>query len=382
MVKKQPRIEAIDLLRGLFIIVMIIDHIARFPNGLDYFSGRNALWFSAAEGFVTLSGILVGYIYMPKIVNDTKGVFKKLLRRAATLYACVITLSLFFILYSLQMFAATDFNQFTGPVDLLFQLLTLQYSFGWAEFLTHYVIFLIAAPFVLYAFSKGHARLVLLTSSILWVVSLSLSENQTRFEFTMSWQLLFIWGMYIGTHLLDIKNWFNRSFAESSLTTMVTSLWASAVVIYILAVMMAYGTNDIGENIPILQPAMAAIETTWTPINEHWFSWWSDKSTLAPIRVFTGFIVFWALFLFFYRYSKKINQLTDGILMTFGKKPLVAYSVGALVIFAIEKYVPKPTEENRHFIANLIVTIFALVITFIITKNSGRLREVFKKIYR
>lgn len=188
--------------------------------------------------------------------------------------------------------------------------------------------------------------------------------------------------MYIGTHLLDIKNWFSRSFTKSSLTTMVTTLWASAVVIYILAVMMAYGTNDIGENIPILQPVMAAIETTWTPINEHWFSWWSDKSTLAPIRVFTGFIVFWALFLFFYRYSKKINQLTDGILMTFGKKPLVAYSVGALVIFAIEKYVPKPTEENRHFIANLIVTIFALVITFIITKNSGRLREVFKKIYR
>ena len=381
-VTKRARIDAIDLLRGLFIIVMTIDHIARFPNGLDYFSGRNQLWFSAAEGFVALSGLLVGYIYMPKILHATRAVFKKLLKRAALLYACVISLALFFIAYSYFFLDAINFRHFSSPFDLLFQLLTLQYSFGWAEFLTHYVIFLIAAPFVLYLFAKRYGWLVLTVSSILWIVGLNLSENQTRYEFTMSWQFLFVIGMFLGGHLDTIKQWLARTFSHTTRHHLTICLWGVGIVLYATAVLLAYGASDIGKHISPIRPVMQAIESFWTPINEHWFHWWTDKATLAPLRIIFGIVIFWAMFLFFDRFSKQINRVTDGILMTFGKKPLVAYCVGATVIFFIEKYLPKPAEENRHFVANLIVTLCVLTVTYLITKNSHKLRSLFYVIVR
>ena len=358
---------------------MTIDHISRFPNGLDYFSGRDLLWFSAAEGFVTLSGILVGYIYAPKILKNTQLVFKKLLKRAATLYACVIGLATFFIAYSYYAFDATNFSHFSHVGDLAWQLLTLQYSFGWAEFLTHYVLFLIAAPFLLYAMKKGYTWLVLLISGSIWLYGLGLSEGQVRYEFTMSWQFLFVLGMVIGTHLLQIKDWFNKSFSKQRLHQMRIGLWSSGILIYIAAVTVAYGAADLGKNISLFTPLTTNIMDFWRPINEGWFSWWTDKATAAPLRILFGSIVFWALFVFFHRYSDKINSFTKGTLMTIGKKPLVAYSLGALVIFAIEKYIPKPDEENRHFVANLIITVTALIIIYLLTKNSGAFRRLFKK---
>lgn len=380
--KKQPRIDAIDLLRGLFIVIMIIDHVARFPNGLDYFSGRNALWFSAAEGFVALSGILVGYIYMPKFVINAKYIFRKLFQRAAILYTCVIVASLFFIGYSYFMFNATDFNHFTSIWDLLIQLMTLCYSFGWAEFLTHYVIFLILAPFVLYAFSRGYTWIVLLISTLVWICGLGLSEGQSRYEFTMSWQLLFIYGMFIGSHLTEIRKWFSNSFSEKNIKIMTISLWGGAALLYITSVVLAYGSDDIGRNITGLATIANSLSNVWSPINESWFSWWTDKATLAPLRIFFGLIIFWSLFTFFDRYHTKIEKYSCNILTVFGKKPLISYIAGAVIIFIIEKYIPQPDEENRHFIANLIVTISALVFTFIITKNSSKISYLVKSLFQ
>ena len=40
---EEPHIERIrtfDLMRGLFLIVILLDHLAYYPSGLDIFTGR------------------------------------------------------------------------------------------------------------------------------------------------------------------------------------------------------------------------------------------------------------------------------------------------------------------------------------------------------
>lgn len=45
------RIHTIDILRGFFMFMIIVDHLELFPNGFDFLTGRGLLWMSAAEGF-------------------------------------------------------------------------------------------------------------------------------------------------------------------------------------------------------------------------------------------------------------------------------------------------------------------------------------------
>src|SRR5579871_6283932 len=52
----------IDLLRGLAVLAMVIDHIAG-PSKLYLLTGGNRFYTSAAEGFIFLSGLTVGLVY-------------------------------------------------------------------------------------------------------------------------------------------------------------------------------------------------------------------------------------------------------------------------------------------------------------------------------
>ena len=58
----------LDFLRGLCLFIMIVDHIAG-PSWLRWLTGDNSFYVSAAEGFVFISGLLVGTIYRNVIVR-------------------------------------------------------------------------------------------------------------------------------------------------------------------------------------------------------------------------------------------------------------------------------------------------------------------------
>src|SRR4051794_38619942 len=58
----------LDFLRGLAIVVMIVDHIAG-PSWLFVFTGGNRFFTSAAEGFVLLSGLIAGLVYQRQVAR-------------------------------------------------------------------------------------------------------------------------------------------------------------------------------------------------------------------------------------------------------------------------------------------------------------------------
>src|SRR5215831_6223157 len=84
----------IDLLRGLAVLAMVIDHIAG-PSKLYLLTGGNRFYTSAAEGFIFLSGLTVGLVY--RRVAEREGLptaMRRMLQRCWVLYILAVGLTL------------------------------------------------------------------------------------------------------------------------------------------------------------------------------------------------------------------------------------------------------------------------------------------------
>src|SRR3712207_2110104 len=92
--EEDKRDHRLDLLRGLAVCAMVVDHIAG-ASWLYAFSGGNHLFVSAAEGFVFISGVTVGLVYGGRMLtNGLRSAAKALYARAWVLYALAVWLTL------------------------------------------------------------------------------------------------------------------------------------------------------------------------------------------------------------------------------------------------------------------------------------------------
>lgn len=85
----------------------------------------------------------------------------------------------------------------------------LVYSFGWADFLTRYAVFMALAPLALWLIAKGKAWLVAAASIAVWFF---LRDVPLFLPFS-AWQIVFVAGIVFGFYLPRIEAWF-RSIAS------------------------------------------------------------------------------------------------------------------------------------------------------------------------
>src|SRR5215212_6641861 len=84
-----------DLLRGFAVIAMITDHVGGERSFLYLLTGGDRFFVSAAEGFVFLSGLLMGMVNGGLIHRgNVNGALAKVLRRAGMLYGLTVGLTL------------------------------------------------------------------------------------------------------------------------------------------------------------------------------------------------------------------------------------------------------------------------------------------------
>ena len=73
-----------DTLRGLFLICMTVNHL---PTEIRTVTDQSLGLFSAAEGFVFLSGLVCGWVYTRKLRNGgPHGLWNAALNRAKSIY--------------------------------------------------------------------------------------------------------------------------------------------------------------------------------------------------------------------------------------------------------------------------------------------------------
>lgn len=197
---KTPRIIAFDYLRGYFILILIVDHLWRWPNLFQYVSGRGELWVSAAEGFIIISGLLVGYVHGYKKRHiPLKDIAKRLIKRGLMLYVWMVitTIVLVSAIWLLQARGATAHIPIVQHdwSALLSSAISLDYVNSLTHFLYLYAIYLVLSPLVLWLLRRGKSWIVLASSLAGWMLGYGFGIEW------LQWQILFFVAATGGYHM-------------------------------------------------------------------------------------------------------------------------------------------------------------------------------------
>jgi hypothetical protein len=363
---KSKRILAFDLIRGFFLLVILVDHVELYPNGLDLFTGKGRLWVSAAEGFFFMSGLLIGMIYKRRLALGMKFIFKKMWTRAAELYLVGTGLTLIYLAWAV--FTNHPYIKDSLPVPFpwhhyIEQALLMRFTYGWADFLIRFAILMAFAPLVFWLVAKRLWWLALTGIITIW-----LFRGQ---GFTLAWQLIFNSGIIIGFHWQQIQDKFNslrpktRGLIKKSFValTAITFIFSYASVFVLSLLFHLWGWN-------LLPHWWQHVAFTWGWINHDiWI--YADKWTLAPLRVVLFFIWFPALYWVVRRYERQINAYTKGVFEVLGKNSLYVYTAESLVVFVFKLYVIPP---KTSVFQNFLITFASIALVVLMTIGYKRLQ--------
>jgi hypothetical protein len=174
-----PRLERrpeLDALRGLFLVWMTCVHMpTRFSDLVNSPFG----YFSSAAGFVFISALLVGRLYIHDAMQDPPGVHFRLWKRSLKVYWYhLLTLTLAFTVvaaYAVHTHKAALSDELdfylAHPLVAIVGSVFLLYCPPLLDILPMYVIFLFLTPMVLWAAARWSWRVVLGISAAVWVVA-------------------------------------------------------------------------------------------------------------------------------------------------------------------------------------------------------------------
>lgn len=353
---KTNRIKAFDIIRGLFLIVILIDHIELYPSGWDLFTGRGRLLVSAAKGFFFMSGLLVGLVYRRRLAQGLRVIFKKMLKRAGQLYLASVFFTLFYTAAALYLKHPNIKDGLSDTVNWIHtakETLLMRYGYGWADFLDRFAILMFMAPAAFYLLAKRKWWLLIAASLTAWALRGS--------NFTLAWQFIFFLGMAVGFYWNELKNkWAllatkqKKRIRAGVLTLTVISFALSWVSVYVLSLL--------NQKMPTLSAGWQAFIFHWNSVNT-WVWTYSQKWTMGPLRVVLFMLWFSALFMIVKRYENRINQLSRGLIELLGQNSLFVYIAHSMIVFNFKLFIPLHT----NLAANFIITTAALATLLVVT---------------
>jgi hypothetical protein len=213
----------VDLLRGFCIFAMVVDHFGG-DSWLYAITGGNRFYVSAAEGFIFISGFVMGQAYRRRC--DRSGLVAAMsdaLKRARTLYLATVALTLIFsVLYlytDITLWTGRDFGLgIDSPQEIVVAALTLHYTYHGTDILAMYTLLILVAPFLLLLESLGSWRWVL-GVSWLWWLAYQVYPEQASLPWYIrhgenfpiaAWQVLFVTGHVLGFYRDALSQWLQR----------------------------------------------------------------------------------------------------------------------------------------------------------------------------
>lgn len=340
--EKAPRIIALDLLRGYFLVSIILNHLQWYPNLYDWVALRGTLLVSAAEGFFMISGMLLGIVRGRNLADKPFRVAALLvLKRGLTLYITSVILMLIFTLIGWFFMDNPGLKPGIRPIDqpiheILFGAFSLQYLYGWADFLRLYAIFIIATPLALWLLRKGKWWVVALVSCIIWSIfpiAHEITGKSTELLMPLSWQLIFFGGLIIGFHWVDLHGWWQRRTTAIRHTLAASVLGVATITLVINAFIV------IGTTIGILPEQVASL---YHSLQTDLF----DKNSLDALRIILFGLWFTLGLTIFMRYEKQIAKTFGWILLPFGTNSLYVYILHAVLLFFAHLIIAPGTTDN------------------------------------
>lgn len=327
------RLRILDQLRGLCLVIIMIDHPGLFPSLLEIFSGRTYLWISAAEGFFFISGLMIGLVRgRTAIKHGLRVATSKLLERAGRLYVVTVLLTLLYTLlaYWLHMHGKpgikVDLRYFTTPFDLAWHAATQLYSYGWSDFLPYYVIYLLLSPLVLWLMLRGRWRWVLGLSLAAWVAPLIFPG--LPFPSGLRWQAYFFFGAAAGFHYDRIRAWWHDKSAvkQKRFTAWVWSITAGGLLVS-SAISLWPVWFDGSHN--------AVLDTLRGIDGNAVYRYAFSENRTGVLRLPFFLVAFSAAYLLFRRFQPFIMRRLNWLLEPLGANSLYVYIVQGAFAFGI-----------------------------------------------
>lgn len=168
------RENAFDALRGLFLMVMALNHDG---GPLSRFTHESFGFVSAAEGFIFLSGLATGWVYATLAGPSAPSLAQRTFRKARRIYLYQ-TVSLLFVmtlvgLFPLQAAESRWFDLLLivheQPLVAVLLGATLLYRPTFFDILPMYTLLMLVTPFVIRRYQAGKSTAVLLASFSLWI---------------------------------------------------------------------------------------------------------------------------------------------------------------------------------------------------------------------
>jgi enterochelin esterase-like enzyme len=362
-VTEQGRDLRIDFLRGLFVVGMIVDHVAG-ASWLYTLTGGNRFYASAAEGFVFVSGLVAGRAYTRAIARDgmSNGLWR-LLKRAGQLYLLAVGLTLLFVpaseLMQLPWAQGWDLNDAWGFV---LSVITLHRTYYLVDVTVLYVFVLTASVLAFVLLERGLSLVVLTASWLLWLAYQLVPDQATLpwpivgnnlFNFA-AWQVLFFTGLIIGHEWNRLAVVF-RNLDRRRVLAIATLLLALAIVVYsVQDQVLGLVVGDVDDQ----DSAQAVLLSTLV-----------GKSDLRAGRLLAFGLVFTVLFLATTEFWPRIRRWLGWLLLPLGQHALFAYALHvfaalgvALVLRAIS------LDDSRPVAANACMQLGAVLLVWVLVK--------------
>ena len=358
-VSLKSRNKVLDLLRGHYLLAILIDHFNRFPSIYELYNAKGNLWVSAATGFVFMSGYLIGLVSLSKLQrHGFTFASKSLLRRGLKLYFVSVALTLVYSNIGLALGSWPDIGvgiKYTNFLDQLLQALLFNYTYGWADLLIFYSILILISPLILWFLHKECWKSVLLVSFSLWlygIITPGVQRVSASYFSLISWQFLFVLGMLVAYHRGFVSALYRRMFVEQS------SLLAKLVLagVFFGSVVLSY--------LDVYRGVFAG-----TP--KQIISVLFEKVELGPGRLllfFIWFVFFYTLFLYL---ERPLSKYFGWLFLTFGENSLLTYVVQSAVLFA-SFYISVPYTSLNNFVyttAAILVTVVLVKLSLLVGKS-------------
>lgn len=315
---RRSRDLALDLLRGYFLVVIMIDHLRFRVNPLYVVSGKQSLWVTAAEGFVLISGFLVGLLRG----DEARAVgwataARHTWRRAAilALWSALLTIVFRTISDVTGYWPDVPNADATGSLlDYALGAAVLRKTYGDHNLLAAYALFLALAPLALAAMLRGLTWLVLAVAATGWAAAYATNATWSNsVQSDLCWQLLFLIGVTLGFHHAALlRRW--RALSDD---------WRSAIAIVAGALSLLIVVGSLVR----------------FPVNGHYHTHLEsilfDRNRLGPARLISALILVSSLYALVRRFEARLVPTIGKLLVPLGQASLYVYIVQSLLTFVL-----------------------------------------------
>jgi hypothetical protein len=306
----------IDFLRGVAIVSMVVNHL----ECRSYFNNitQGHIYASSAEGFVFLSGFVLGFVTLQRIDKiGLNSAMQKLLERAKVLYFTSFMLIAGLGLLSIVAPGLTrpSFDRAPGEWwQILLAAATLHLAPPIVDILQLYVLCLLASPAIFWLLRRGLLLPLLTAAWTLWWIqqvhpysfSLQPLDRAHPYFVFSTWQILYVHGVAAGYHKDKLAKTWKRLPKVPVLLGMLT--------IVITALIAAHFDLQMGT-----WPEKVQDRALWLRL--------TDRSINGPIRLVTLVGLFSLMFVAVDRFWVPLSKTLGNLLIPLGQNSLYVYII-------------------------------------------------------